>query len=227
MTEHTIKEYLTNLDKNYENFKSGMQEFIQTELKNVTDVNETLQKELNDYKEEVQNLNKVSIISNLNKQIKNLTKDNEMYKKRYDNQQKTLNELNIQLEKINDENDILRGTNNIHMEEINKIEDSEGSEEDSEGSEEDSEGSENTEYYEIEIGKQTYCIDDNDNIYNYENEEVGNIIGILVNDKPYFKQVLYFSPLDNGLLFEKDHYKNEVGKLNKNKTKKLMSEFME
>lgn len=209
----SLDNYLETLDKNYDTFKIGIQDFIHSELENVINKNNKLQKELNDYREEVKNLNKVSIISNLNKQIKNLTKDIEMYKLRQKNKQKTIDDLNIRLEKIIDENDILRGANNINI----NIE---------EESDIDCETPE-VEYYEIEIGKQTYCVDDNDNIYKYDNEEVGDIIGILVNNNPYFKQILYFSPLQKGHLFNNDDYENNIGKLNKVTTKQLISELME
>ena len=92
---------------------------------------------------------------------------------------------------------------------------------------EQDESEDDKDYYEIDVGKQTYCTDDEDNIYSYENGNDGNIIGLLVNDKPYFKQELYFSPLQNGYLFTNGDYENNIGKLNKHTTKKLISELME
>ena len=103
-----LKDYFQTLDNRYASFKTEMENFVGIQLENMINLNGTLQNQLDDYKEEVENLNKVSIISNLNKQIKNLTKELEMYKTKHKTQQKTIDDLNICLEKTNDENAVNR-----------------------------------------------------------------------------------------------------------------------
>ena len=92
--------FLKNLYNSYISLRDNIDDHIEQQLEKVNNTNETLKEQLEQYKAEAENLRKVSIVSNLNRQIKELTRDNERLSKKNSKQKKTITSLNIQLEKL-------------------------------------------------------------------------------------------------------------------------------
>ena len=194
-----IEDYFLKLNDKYNVFKNDIGEFISNQMKIVTDENDSLRNKLEECQFELENLSKVSIISNLNKQINNYKKELSRYETESKKQKNIISNLNIQLELLNDEIDILKKniqkeTNlknyfikfyNQEEEEEEEVEEEEEEveeeDEEVEEDEEEEDGYESTdsEYYELEIDGKIYCNDNKNNIYEYEDDIIGDIIGTI------------------------------------------------
>ena len=94
------EQFFNKLYNSYISLRDSIDDHIEKQLEKVNITNETLKEQLEQYKAEAENLRKVSIVSNLNRQIKELTRDNERLSKKNSKQKKTITSLNIQLEKL-------------------------------------------------------------------------------------------------------------------------------
>ena len=216
MTENNkdISKFYNNLHKSYITLRNNIEDFIEEQIEQVKGVNKDLTDELEQCKSEVDNLRKVSIVSNLNKQIDTLTKNNEDLSKKNCKQQNIITKLNIELEKLRDELE-----NNKNKADIDEIDNNEIDNNESDNSEniddDELDYSENTDeeegdIYEVEINDKTYTINSNNEILD---DESYDIIGKLINNMPY----IYLDCCYNitGAIYERNNVNIKIGKLSK------------
>ena len=203
--------FFTRLNSSYIQLRNAIEMHIEDKLIVIQDKNKLLTAELDNCKEENTNLRKVSIVSNLNRQIKELTNELSIMKHKNNSKQKIITSLNIELEKIRDK--IESATNDVEENDEDLEEIDEDSEEEDTGDAEDGEdcGTEHDseeELYEIEIGGITYDVDSNNKMYS-EN----NYVGDLINEIPYFFIKCYCT-IGSRSLYSVEDCNIKIGKMN-------------
>ena len=173
--------FFTRLNSSYIQLRNAIEVHIEDKLIVIQDKNKLLTAELDNCKEENKNLRKVSIVSNLNRQIKELTNELGIMKHKNNSKQKIITSLNIELEKIRDK--IESATNDVEEndEDLEEIDEDSEEEDTGDGGNDETENDSEEELYEIEIGGITYDVDSNNKMYT-EN----NYVGDLINETPYF-----------------------------------------
>jgi len=205
--------FFTRLNSSYIQLRNAIEVHIEDKLIVIQDKNKLLTAELDNCKEENTNLRKVSIVSNLNRQIKELTNELGIMKHKNNSKQKIITSLNIELEKIRDK--IESATNDVEENDEDLEEIDEDSEEDTgDGGNDETEDDDNEtedseeERYEIEIGGITYDVDSNNKMYT-EN----NYVGDLINEIPYFFIKCYCT-IGSRSLYSVEDCNIKIGKMN-------------
>ena len=200
--------FFTRLNSSYIQLRNAIEVHIEDKLIVIQDKNKLLTAELDNCKEENTNLRKVSIVSNLNRQIKELTNELGIMKHKNNSKQKIITSLNIELEKIRDK--IESATNDVEENDEDLEENDEDLEEEDTGDGEDDEAEEDSEEerYEIEIGGITYDVDSNNKMYT-EN----NYVGDLINEIPYFFIKCYCT-IGSRSLYSVEDCNIKIGKMN-------------
>tara|TARA_Y100001970_G_scaffold221049_1_gene271610 strand:+ start:1563 stop:2213 length:651 start_codon:yes stop_codon:yes gene_type:complete len=209
MTEKNkdVSKFYNNLHKSYITLRDNIEDFIEQQIDKINGVNNELTQEIEQYKSEVDNLRKVSIVSNLNKQIDDLTKKNEQLSKKNCKQYNTITHLNIELEKLREE---LENRSQEETDDDNHEDDNNEDDNNEDDKNEDDKQEDDDEIYEVEINDITYNLNNNDEILD---DNTYDVIGKLINDIPYIYLDCCYTT--NGAIYERKNVNTKIGKLSK------------
>ena len=235
------EQFFKNLYNSYISLRDSIDDHIEQQLEKVNSKNKTLKEQLEQYKAEAENLRKVSIVSNLNRQIKELTRDNDRLSKTNGKRHKTITNLNIQLEKLREdlENSVVSEDESNKSENKSDVDSNVSEAASASGAESEAASAseaqaeqsasasdsnqEEDDMDEVEISGKTYSINANDELLQRNtNESTYAVVGKLIDDVPYFHLDCYYN-MTSGGIYDKYNVSLKIGKLSKKYLAKLNS----
>ena len=229
-SDNNKDKFFKKLYSSYISLRDSIEDHIEKQLEKVNSYNDTLKSQLEQYKAEAENLRKVSIVSNLNRQIKDLTRDNEILSKQNSKQKKTITSLNIQLEKLDDDFERFHNMSpsisktQVEQSESDKsdVDSDVSNEESGNTSEEQADQSVSTsdsnqeedDMDEVEISGKTYSLNNDDELLQINPDDSMSVVGKLIDDVPYFNLDCYYNMTSSGI-YDKNDVSLKIGKLSK------------